>query len=202
MGRVEHYFSAKQSCHDRPFKIHVSVKRECVIENFDVWSAKGIFSKDHLDKASRLLIENCIVRDGWDVLDLGCGYGVVGIAVKRFFPGCNVVFSDVNERALRLVKKSLLMNKLEGEVVKSDGFSGIDRGFDCILLNPPFAAGRDVCFGLVDGAFSHLNREGLLQVVARHKKGGAVLSDHMKEIFGNVDVVARGSGFRVYCSVK
>ena len=72
--------------------------------------------------------------------------------------------------------------------------------FDTILVNPPQTAGKDICFQIIDEAKNHLNNNGLLQLVARHNKGGSVLEKHMKEIFGNVEQIVKGSGYRVYIS--
>ena len=88
------------------------------------------------------------------------------------------------------MKKSDLYHKLSGKT------------FDSILVNPPYVAGRKVCFKIIEEAPLYLKRGGSLQLVARHSKGGKILGERMKDVFGNMEFLAKGSGFRVYYSVK
>ncbi len=193
---AEHYFSEKQVSDDKRFEIMISLKND----SFKVLSSSGVFSKKELDDATRLLIEN--VEIGKRVLDLGCGYGIIGISILRKHNDVDVYFSDVNERALELTKENLKRLKLKGEVIKSCVYDNINETFDTIISNPPMAAGRKTCFNIIEGAYSHLLKNGTLQIVARHNKGGRTLSDKMNEIFGNVETVAMSRGFRVYLSRK
>ena len=91
---------------------------------------------------------------------------------------------------------------MKSSVVKSDLFSNLPDHFDCILLNPPMAAGRQLCFKMIEESFNHLNKGGNLQLVARQKKGGEMLSKKINEVFGNMNTVAKKSGFRIYMGVK
>ena len=166
--------------------------------SFTAVAANGVFSKDGLDNGSALLLEKAVLPDSGRVLDLGCGWGAVGLVVKAVRPDLDVVLSDVNSRAVALARKNLERNGLAAEVVRSDGFDKVPGPFDAVLLNPPYAAGRDVSVRLIRESYDNLNEGGSLQLVARHKKGGAVLEKKMKEVFGNVDVLGRGGGFRVY----
>ncbi|MDO8661158.1 MAG: methyltransferase, partial [Candidatus Woesearchaeota archaeon] len=138
----------------------------------------------------------------WRVLDLGCGYGPVGIALVKAHPDLLVVMSDVNARAVKLARKNSAQNKVEIKHITSDGFAHIIEQFNTILLNPPQTAGKKVCERLIAESKEHLVSGGLLQIVARHNKGGAQLEKFMKELFGNSNQVAKQSGFRVYVSRK
>ncbi|MBI5398408.1 class I SAM-dependent methyltransferase [Candidatus Woesearchaeota archaeon] len=169
---------------------------------FELFSAKGVFSKRELDPGSRVLIESAVATPGAHVLDLGCGYGVVGISIKKQHPSVNLSLSDVNERALQLTRMNLELHRMKARIIHSDGFSNIDERFDVILLNPPQSAGKDVCLRLIEESFSHARPGGSLQLVARPSKGGRTLADKMKDVFGNVKVIGRGGGFSVYLSVK
>ena len=193
----DHYYTEKPLSREDLKKIKISIRGD----SFELLSASGLFSKHELDKATQLLIENARIH-GNKVLDLGCGYGVVGIALLRLNPDLSVSFSDVNERALRLTKKNLEKHKLKGAIIKSDLFENVAEKFDVILSNPPYAAGRDVCFKLIEDSYKHLNKKGSLQLVARHNKGGKMLSQKIEEVFGNVKDVAKKGGFRVYLGVK
>ncbi|MBU1975437.1 MAG: methyltransferase [Nanoarchaeota archaeon] len=199
---TEHYYSPKQSSKGANKKIPIRFNRKGEMVYFELYSAPGIFGKDKLDNATKLLIENAKIEQRWKLLDLGCGYGVVGLAMKRISPDLEVWMSDVNERAIELAEKNANKLKLDTTVISSDIFSNIPDEFDCILLNPPYAAGRKLCFKMINDSFSHLKKKGWFQLVARHNKGGKVLGEYMHEIFGNVDVVAKKGGFRVYISQK
>ena len=194
---VDHYFSAKPRSSLAKKDIRVEINRDG-LHSFSLQSASGLFSKDKLDSATRLLIEKCDLS-GQKILDLGCGYGVVGIAIKKIFPEKEVWMSDVNERAVEIAQANVKLQKIEATVVKSDLFESLEK-FDCILSNPPYAAGRELCFMLIQESHNHLSKGGTLQLVARHNKGGKALGEEMKRVFGNMETLAKRGGFRVYKS--
>ncbi|MEM2131584.1 MAG: methyltransferase [Candidatus Woesearchaeota archaeon] len=209
---MTHYFSEKQDSKLILKKINIKTKKI----SFDLYTSNGVFSKEHLDKGTELLLNEAILKDNCSVLDLGCGIGVVGIYVKLLYPNTNVLMSDINERAVYLARKNIELHKLEKnnlvnkdikrkkniEARKSDIFSNIKENFDIILLNPPQTAGKEICFKMIEESFLHLNKNGLFQLVARHKKGGLTLSKKMLEVFGNLKVIAQKSGFKIYLSEK
>ncbi|MBW2968346.1 methyltransferase [Candidatus Woesearchaeota archaeon] len=206
-NKAEHYYTKQQTSRFEPKKIGLAVAGL----EFEMYTAGGVFSPKKLDLGTKLLIEHAEVADGWKVLDLGCGYGAVGVAVKKKVRSAHVVMSDVNTRAAKLANMNLKLNRIAGseeagsEVLCSDGFQNkkLDAmRFDTILLNPPQTAGKQVCFRLIEESYEHLNQGGLLQLVARHQKGGKTLSKKMEEVFGNVKETAKGSGFRVYVSER
>jgi 16S rRNA G1207 methylase RsmC len=194
----EHYFTEKPTSELRLRKISVFVKGINLYLN----TAAGVFSPDYIDNGTKLLIENAIIKDSWKILDLGCGYGVVGIALKKLFPKADFVLSDINERALKLAKMNSKLNKTEIKIIKSNSFDSIKENFDSVLLNPPQTAGKDICFEMIENSFEHLNIKGLLQIVARHNKGGSTFEKKMKEVFGNVKEISKKSGYRIYVSEK
>ena len=137
-----------------------------------------------------------------NVLDLGCGIGVIGISLDLYKKGLDITYSDVNERCLTLVEKNLKHLGLEGEVVKSDGFEQIPDVYDTIVTNPPISAGLDTCFDLIRNAHDHLEDGGRLFVVAKHTKGGERLQKEMRKVFGNNAIKSSKKGFKVYTSWK
>ena len=193
---MTHYYSEKQTSAKRLKKITIRVEDM----QYELYSASGVFSKDKLDRGSRLLIENARIQEGWSVLDMGCGIGVVGISVKMLHPSTEVVMVDVNERAVEISQKNVHLHKLDIETKKSDIYSTVNRKFDTILVNPPQTAGKDVCFAIIEGAKERLKPGGCLQLVARHKKGGRSLEEKMQEVFGKVEYAAKGGGYRIYIS--
>jgi len=130
---------------------------------------------------------------------------VIGIAMKLHYPDSQVTMSDINERATWMTKENCRQNKAEALIIKSDIFSNpviAAKKFDVVLTNPPFSAGKNMCIEFVKQSFEHLNAGGSLQVVAPHNKGGESLKKFMLELFGNVDELAKKSGYRVYISEK
>jgi 16S rRNA G1207 methylase RsmC len=196
---TEHYYSEKQTSEFHPAKIKVNVMGM----DIELYTAGGVFSPKQIDAGTRLLIESAMVQPGWKVLDLGCGYGIVGIAIKKKYPLATVFMSDINERAVQLSKMNIELNRIEATVLHSDVFKNkeLERiKFDTILLNPPQTAGKKLCFQMIEESKQRLNKGGTLQIVARHNKGGEGLSKKMEEVFGNMAETAKKSGYRVYIS--
>ncbi len=193
---MAHYFSAKQTSFFKQKTIKAGLRGK----EFGFTTASGTFSLSKVDLGSELLADRCIIQDDWGVLDLGCGYGPIGIAVAATTKA-KVTMTDVNERAVKLTAMNAKSNGVIVEIVSGDLYKPVkDRKFDTILVNPPYAAGRKLCFQIIEEAKDHLKKGGLLQLVARHQKGGKTLETHMKEIFGNVKDIAKGAGYRVYVS--
>ncbi len=189
------YFEKQQDSAPRPRTLWVRL----LGHDLTLVSVSGVFSKRRIDRGTELLIKSAEVKEGWRVLDLGCGYGAVGVALAKA-RSISIVLADVNERAVLAARKNMEMNSIHGKAVVSDGFAGVRGTFDTVLLNPPQRAGKGVCFRLISESREHLRKHGLLQVVARHNKGGKHLSENMAEVFGNCEAVAKQGGFRVYMS--
>ncbi len=196
---TEHYYSEKQTSILRIKEIEIKLKEN----NLKFNTGSGVFSIGWIDKGTELLIKNCIVKPDWRVLDLGCGWGVIGIAIAKAFPTAFVLMTDINERAVKLSRMNIKLNNLWNiKTKKSNLYEKIIHKFDTILTNPPQLAGREICFEIIEKAKSHLKKGGLLQLVARHNKGGKQLEKKMEEVFGNVKDIAKKSGYRVYVSKK
>ncbi len=166
-------------------------------------SVSGVFSfENRIDRASELLIE--VFRpSGGTVLDLGCGYGAIGLFIKALYRNLIVCMSDVNERAADYSMLNASTNRLEVKVIKSDLFSELEGiAFNDIVTNPPLAAGKKLLTKLIDEAFDHLNPGGALWLVAYHNKGGSTLKNIMKERFGNAEDMEKSGGIRVYRSIR
>jgi len=190
----EHYYTEKPTSELKKSKISARLRDK----EFSFVTGSGVFSIKKVDNGTRLLIEECKIKGR--VLDLGCGYGVVGIVIKKIFPDNEVVLSDINMRACRLARENAKLNNVSVDIVQGDMFTKVEGKFGTILLNPPQNAGKKICFSMIEQSKEYLRECGTLQLVARHQKGGKSLSKYMEEIFGNVDVLGRGSGFRVYVS--
>jgi 16S rRNA G1207 methylase RsmC len=193
---MSHYYSEKQTSILKLSKI----KSELRCGQFEFYTGSGVFSIGKVDKGSEILINNAVVKDGWKVLDMGCGYGAVGIVMAKCYPKCKVVMTDVNKRAVKLARMNAKLNNVDVEIKQGNLYEGVDEKFDAIIVNPPQKAGKDICFLIIEKAKKYLKKDGLLQVVARHQKGGKPLQAKMEEVFGNVKDLVKKSGYRVYIS--
>lgn len=166
-------------------------------------TASSVFSHEKIDLGTRILLENITIQPNSSILDLGCGYGVVGIVIAKTVPNVTVTLTDVNERATETAKKNAKLNHVTTVITTGNLYETVaGQTFDYVLLNPPQTAGRDICITMIEQAPAHLKPNGTFYLVARHKKGGEVLSKKMETVFGNSNIVARESGFRVYKSIK
>lgn len=194
----EHYFSKKPKSKPRPRTVTLFVNGQELFFK----TSSSVFSPKRIDNATLLLIEN--MRLGDTVLDLGCGYGPIGIAAALARSECSVTMIELNERAAELARDNISLNKIPNAfVIESDFFEKLQgEMFDTILMNPPMAIGLKRLFDLVAECKAHLNPGGTLQIVSRHTKGGSRIAGAMAETFGNAETVAKGGGFRVYMSVN
>ena len=168
-----------------------------------------VFSKKFLDFGSRTLLEAAIMdlteceKKKGRLLDLGCGYGPIGIIMKRVFPSMEVTMVDINNRALELARENAENNSVKCvDVHQSDGCSNVEGLYDVVLTNPPVRAGKQTVFSFYDGAFEHMAEGGRLYVVLQKKQGAPSSEKYLLEKFGNCDVIARESGYWIMRSVK
>ncbi len=195
---MEHYFSKKQ---ESPLNIK-KIRQRIKGIGFEFYTSSGVFSKEKVDKGTLILAENMIIDKNSDVLDIGCGIGILGIVSAKLF-NAEVVMSDVNERAVVLARKNAELNNVKAEVYQGNLYEKIKKNdFDVVLSNPPQTAGKEICFQLIVQSINHLKDGGNLQLVARHNKGGGTLSKKMEEVFGNVKVIAKKGGYWIYMGVK
>ena len=194
--KKEHYYTKSPTSKLRERKIYTVLRGNELVFH----TGSGVFSPDRIDLGTRLLIEKSIVKRDQKILDFGCGYGALGIALSKAIPDLKTTMSDINERAVMLAKKNIEENKIKAKAIQSDIFENVKGKFDVILLNPPQTAGKKICFRMIEESKNHLNKNGSLQMVARHQKGGKSFQTKMEETFGNVKVIARGSGYRIYYS--
>lgn len=177
--------------------------------NFRFISDSNVFSKKQIDFGTSLLLDNALrvlseggIRAG-KVLDLGCGYGVIGVVMKRSFPAMSVTMADINSRAIELSKENAKANGAGFvDVIQSDGWSGINEKFDYILTNPPVRAGKKTVFGFYEGAATHVKSGGSLFVVLQKKQGAPSSVKKLTELFGHCEILAKESGYWILRSNK
>ena len=159
-------------------------------------SDNGVFCKDRLDFGTRLLLENIDWNNvSGPILDIGCGYGPIGIIANKI-TDCDITMCDVNKRALHLTEMNLKENNVIATVIESNCYENINGKFGTIITNPPIRAGKKIVYEILFGAKNHLVDNGLLYLVI-HKDQGAksVLKDLEKEY--NVEVLEKEKGFFV-----
>jgi 16S rRNA G1207 methylase RsmC len=138
------------------------------------------------------------------VLDVGCGYGAVGIVAAALNPKLRVIMVDVNERAVWLAKQNSRLNNVSNvEVRKGSLYEPVEGlAFNAILSNPPVSAGMKTVRAIIVEAPKHMANKANLQMVVRSKIWGKRLRTFFEESFGNVRVLAIKSGYRVLIAEK
>ena len=186
----EFYYSAE------PTSAHA--EREIEIEALGVRSRcltdAGVFSRDGLDTGTRAMLEALPELHG-RVLDLGCGWGPVGVTLAKRYPECEIAMTDVNHRAVELSRRNLARNGAKAEVVQGDGFENVTGMFDFILTNPPIRAGKAVIYRLFAEAKEHLTDDGALILVIRKQQGAASAQKYLQTLFPTVTLLDRTAGF-------
>ena len=171
---------------------------------FEFLTASGVFSKKRVDLGTRVLIESMVLPEKGCVLDVGCGYGAVGIVAASSNPDLRVVMVDVNERAVWLAKQNIQRNNVTNAEVRSGHLYEPIKGlaFNCVLSNPPVSAGIETVKAIIVEAPKHMANKARFQMVVKSKIGGKRLKMLLEEAFGNTEILARKSGYRVFISEK
>lgn len=197
--KFEHYYTVEPTS-----KLKVKVAK-LVLRNGHEYLFKtpsGVYSYGRIDKATKILLDHMVVH-GESLLDLGCGYGVIGIVAKKEYPRMKVFMSDINKRAVEFAKINAKDNNVDVDIRWGDLYEPWkDMRFDMIVCNPPIVAGKRVWMKIIEDAPEYLNDGGSLQMVAYHNKGGKRIKGYMEKVFGNVEDIWKEGGIRIYRSVK
>jgi 16S rRNA (guanine1207-N2)-methyltransferase len=180
--------------------------------NFKFVTDTAVFSKTAVDKGTDLLLESTIadIKErvpgrNESLLDLGCGWGVVGIVMKTVFTLFDVTCVDVNTRAVALAKENARMNlRAPDHILVSDILKEIpeDKLFDTVMTNPPVRAGKKTVFAFYEQSYAHLKEGGAIYVVLQRKQGADSTKKKLTELFGNCETVDIKGGYHVMKSVK
>lgn len=194
---MSHYFDSKPVSDHREKEIRLRMAGR----DFTLITDQSVFSKQKLDYGSGRLIE-AVLQDfphkTGRLLDLGCGYGAVGIILKRTWPAFQVVMCDINERAVELARRNAAFNQAQAvDIVQSDGLESVAGNFDLILTNPPIRAGKQTVYRLFSEAAARLNPGGRLYVVIRKQQGAPSALKKLEALFGDVTVIDRSAGYWV-----
>lgn len=167
----------------------------------------GVFSKMRVDYGSGVLIKTMHEVDfpSAGILDVGTGYGPMGLFAAKFWPEQTVEMVDVNERGLTLAKRNAQLNYIANvQIYSSDVYAQVDKAkkFGLIITNPPIRAGKKVVSEILSGAFAHLVDQGILLVVIQKKQGEPSARKLLQKIFGNCEILKRDKGYYVLKAQK
>ena len=189
----DQYYSADPTCESSPVPCAFPYRGYGLTFMTDA----GVFSKGELDAGTRLLIDALPGFDG-DVLDIGCGWGAIGVAIARANRSARVTMVDVNRRALELCRANCDRNGVTAQVLESDGLAAVmDRRFDAIVTNPPIRAGKQVIYKMFADAAACLREGGALYLVIRKQQGAESCVKYLKTLFDNVEKLDKSAGFWV-----
>ena len=196
---MAHYFENDDSVISEPATITYDFQGKHLIYTTD----HGVFSRQRLDFGSRVLMDSIDIGNAKSMLDVGCGYGTMGIALKSVHEDLQVLMTDVNKRAISLAKENIKCNNLEGiDVIESDVYENVHDTYDLVISNPPIRAGKKVVSAIISGSYDHLNKGGRLVIVIQKKQGAPSAKKLMEDIFGNATVINREKGYYILQSYK
>ncbi|SFG10873.1 16S rRNA m(2)G 1207 methyltransferase [Halobacillus alkaliphilus] len=197
----EHYYSKKTAAKSDEKTWSYTLRGRLLTFTTD----HAVFSKGEVDFGSRLLIDSFTAPpvDG-NFLDLGCGYGPIGLSLALEYPDRQVVMVDVNERALNLADKNAAKNQVTNvEIKESDRLRQLEgRQFAAILTNPPIRAGKKVVHAMFEEALKALCESGELWVVIQKKQGAPSAKQKIEDLFGNIEVVHKEKGYYIFKAQK
>lgn len=197
---AEHYYSKQPTAASDPKSIQVPLRGR----TFTFVTDAGVFSKGGIDFGSRLLIEMMDIAEQDEVLDVGCGYGPIGLAAATLASRGRVTMVDINERAVELARANASRNGITNvEIVQGDLFEPLGgRTFTKILSNPPIRAGKTVVHRLFEQAYDHLVKGGQLWIVIQRKQGAPSALAKLESLYTSVREVDKDKGYRIYCATK
>lgn len=170
--------------------------------SFTFLSDNGVFSKKYIDYGSKLLLETYLENEteSKKVLDIGCGYGFLGIVIAKVTNSI-VDMTDVNKRAVHLTKRNIKSNKVEANVYISDAYENVKDKYDIVITNPPIRVGKTKLLEILENAFDHMNDSGKLYFVIRKDQGALSIKKILEEKY-KVDMLSRSKGYFIYIVSK
>lgn len=171
---------------------------------FKFHTDSGVFSKDYIDYGTFAMLKAFIPNDiDLPILDMGAGYGPIGIVVSKLY-NKKTVMCEINERAYNLILKNISENNANSIAYHSDLFEKLDNTmkFSSVITNPPIRAGKDIVFKIYEGSYERLAKNGELWVVIQKKQGAPSSKEKLTSLFGNCEIITRDKGYYILKSVK
>lgn len=191
-----YYAENPDSAHD----IH-ELKVTLLGQSFTFLTDSGVFSKKMVDYGSQVLLNTLDFEKGKTLLDLGCGYGPLGISLAKV-QGVKPTMVDINNRAIDLAKQNGQKNGVEADIFQSNIYEKVNGTFDYIISNPPIRAGKQVVHTIISESINYLKVGANLTIVIQKKQGAPSAKAKMEEVFGNVEILKRDKGYYILRSEK
>lgn len=191
-----YYAENPDSAHD----IH-ELKVTLLRQSFTFLTDSGVFSKKMVDYGSQVLLNTLDFEKGKTLLDLGCGYGPLGISLAKV-QDVKPTMVDINNRAIDLAKQNAQKNGVEADIFQSNIYEKVNGTFDYIISNPPIRAGKQVVHTIISESINYLKVGGNLTIVIQKKQGAPSAKAKMEEVFGNVEILKRDKGYYILRSEK
>ncbi|TKD67172.1 class I SAM-dependent methyltransferase [Pseudalkalibacillus hwajinpoensis] len=197
----EHYYTKNPSVKSDRIRIAEELRGR----RFQFTTDSGVFSKKEVDFGSKLLIDTFEEPEiEGDIVDVGCGYGPIGISLASEFSNRRFYLLDVNERATELAMNNAIKSSVNNvTVMESDQLSAVkDKTFASVITNPPIRAGKQVVHGILEEAHEVLKKDGTLWVVIQKKQGAPSAINKLEEMFKHVETVVKKKGYYILKAVK
>lgn len=191
---MSHYFMNDDNLKSNPSRYMVSFLNH----HFVFYTDNGVFSKEKLDYGTKFLLE-CFVKTKkyGKILDLGCGYGPVGVILGKMFPDTQIDMVDINERAISLVKTNISCNDVcNAQVFRSDIYQNVSGKYDFIITNPPIRAGKNIVRSFLEDGKNYLKENGELWFVMRKDHGVKTMIRELENFF-HFEIIDKSKGFYV-----
>lgn len=173
------------------------IKTKILDNEYIFYTDNGVFSKGKLDFGTRTLLESiptCNIHG--NVLDVGCGYGVIDIILERI-SDANFEGIDVNRRALHLAEMNKKLNGAKRvSFYESNMYENVNKKYDAIITNPPIRAGKEIVYGIVMGARNYLEDNGVLYIVIRKEQGAKSMLKDLEKYY-ITEILNKSKGFFV-----
>ena len=197
---MSHYFKEDKNLE------HDIKKREIYINDLrlDFYTDCGVFSKDKLDFGTHVLLKNIEINAHVKtIIDMGCGYGPIGLYLAKTHPDLSIYMYDVNQRAINLSMMNKDLNQTHNVRIKQSYlFEQCDVKADLIVTNPPIRAGKEIIFNLYEQAYEHLNSGGSFYCVIQKKQGAPSTYNKLISLFSNCEIVTKEKGYWILLSTK
>jgi len=192
----DHYFTAQPHAKSQPEQFTISVREV----ELTLTSDRGVFSHGRLDDGTLRLLKKMELPEAGEFLDLGCGYGVIGLVAAKLRPDAQVTMVDINERATKLAADNARANGITNvEVLTGDAVQVLeDRQFDVIFINPPIRVGKPKLYELIADAAQRLRPSGVLWMVIHTRQGAKIHLREVAPMFSECETVSRKWGYRVF----
>ena len=197
---MSHYFKEDENLNHDIRKKEISINGK----DFYFYTDRGVFSKETLDFGTRQLLKYIEVKpDVKTIIDMGCGYGPIGIYLAKTNPEAHIQMYDVNQRALDLATRNSDLNGVKNVAIKKSFlFQEVNSKVDLIVTNPPIRTGKDNVFKLYEQSYEFLNKGGSFYCVIQKKQGAPSTFKKLEALFSNCKIVAKEKGYWILLAVK